>query len=299
MQTNTHYKHLLNELDDAIYFVDVDRQITFWNKAAERLTGFSAEEVIGSRCSDNILIHVDDQGNNLCKGMCPLADSIQTGDGHEAIVYLHHKDGHRIPVRIRTTASYNSAGEITGGIEVFRDERDPVAALGRWKSKRDLSFYDDLTGLPNERLLNRFIEERMVDLNRYGWSFGVVWMDLDGFSWMNETLGRDTGDAVLQLVGRTLMAVTRLNDLSGRIGDDEFLAVLSDAGQSDLLMAANRFRLLIQFSILPGDNPLSATISAGATIAIPGESPQDLLARAKRLSAESKAKGGNQVTEPG
>ena len=67
------YERIFENLNDGLYFVNKDRIITYWNKAAERITGFTAAEVMGRTCSDHILTHVDDDGRSLCAGMCPLA----------------------------------------------------------------------------------------------------------------------------------------------------------------------------------------------------------------------------------
>ena len=71
------YRQIIDLIDVGVYFVDPERTITYWNKGAEAITGFSSEEVMGRCCSDNILTHVNDQGNNLCLGICPLEMSIQ------------------------------------------------------------------------------------------------------------------------------------------------------------------------------------------------------------------------------
>ncbi len=67
------YADLIENIYDEMYFVDTDRKITYWNKAASRITGFKADEVKGKSCSDNVLIHIDGKGENLCEGTCPLA----------------------------------------------------------------------------------------------------------------------------------------------------------------------------------------------------------------------------------
>ncbi len=73
------YHAILDNLYDGVYFVDRERKITYWNKGAERITGYSAGEVIGIRCSDNILMHVDTRGTLLCKDLCPLAATLLDG----------------------------------------------------------------------------------------------------------------------------------------------------------------------------------------------------------------------------
>ena len=83
------YRTLIDNLYDGVYYVDKKRTIQYWNKAAEKITGFKSQQVVGKRCSDNILTHVDSEGNSLCQGMCPLAETISDGLPREAEVYLH------------------------------------------------------------------------------------------------------------------------------------------------------------------------------------------------------------------
>jgi len=95
------YQDLLDQISDGVYFVTLDRRITYWNGGAERITGYGAHEVLGHRCSEGILRHVDDTGQQLCLHGCPLAAVMKDGRPREAHLYLHHKDGHRVPVTVR------------------------------------------------------------------------------------------------------------------------------------------------------------------------------------------------------
>src|SRR5450631_1151178 len=96
------YKLLLDDLYDGVYFVDTERRILYWNHAAEGLTGFAASEVVGRRCSDNVLCHVDESGHSLCLNDCPLSRSMQSGTRGKADAYLRCRDGHRLAVSVRT-----------------------------------------------------------------------------------------------------------------------------------------------------------------------------------------------------
>ena len=114
--------YLLGAMTEAVYAVDRDRRITYWNAAAEQLTGYSAAEVVGRRCQDNLLNHVDEAGNQLCKDGCPLQATVEDGQTREALVFLQHRAGHRLPVAVRA-APLRSAGEtIIGAVEVFHDD---------------------------------------------------------------------------------------------------------------------------------------------------------------------------------
>ncbi len=115
---------ILNTLPDGAYITDVDRNILFWNAAAERISGWKASEVAGHSCNDNILVHVDKDGNELCgKERCPLHRSIVTGQASKdpLLVYAKHRSGERIPVEVSVSPLRNSKGVIVGGIELFRD----------------------------------------------------------------------------------------------------------------------------------------------------------------------------------
>ena len=103
------YKTIINNIYDGLYLVDRTRKITFWNSAAERITGFSSAEVVGRRCLDNILVHVDGQGCELCKNACPLAATMKDGVAREADIFLQHKSGYRVPITVRVTPLKDAA----------------------------------------------------------------------------------------------------------------------------------------------------------------------------------------------
>lgn len=112
---------ILNSIFDGIYVVDKKRRIIFWNRGAEEITGYRADEVMGRRCSDDILNHIDENGVLLCRNACPLARSLNTGQEVRAKVYPFHKDGRRFPTRTHIAPIRNSEGKVVAAIEVFRD----------------------------------------------------------------------------------------------------------------------------------------------------------------------------------
>ncbi|MDX9820552.1 MAG: adenylate/guanylate cyclase domain-containing protein [Syntrophales bacterium] len=118
---DTQLAAVLDSLYDGVYIVDRRRRILFWNRGAEKITGFSAAEVAGRRCADNILNHIDADGNLLCRGACPLLKAMQTGREIEAKVYPFQKSGRRIPTLTHVAPIRDETGKIIAGIEVFRD----------------------------------------------------------------------------------------------------------------------------------------------------------------------------------
>lgn len=125
---------ILHALPDGAYITDVDRNILFWNAAAERIAGWTAAEVIGHSCNDNILVHVDKDGHELCgKEHCPLHRSIVTGQPSREplLVYAKHRSGERIPVEVSVSPIFAAGGEVVGGIELFRDLTESMQDLER------------------------------------------------------------------------------------------------------------------------------------------------------------------------
>lgn len=125
---------ILDSLNDGIYTTDRDRRIAYWSRSAERITGWRADEIIGRYCYDNLLCHVDKDNHLLCGNeYCPLHRSIITGQSSAMpiIVFAQAKDGRRIPLQVSVAPIRNSAGEIVGGVEIFRDLTDYIEDLER------------------------------------------------------------------------------------------------------------------------------------------------------------------------
>jgi diguanylate cyclase (GGDEF)-like protein/PAS domain S-box-containing protein len=291
------YKRLLDNLYDGVYFVNQHREIVYWNKGAERITGYAESEVLGSHCWDNILMHVDDQGNHLCKQGCPLLKVISSGIPEKAEVYLYHKEGHRVPVLVRATPFIDAKGKIVGAVEIFSDNTDKITALQLVEDLQRKVFLDPLTNLANRRYVEMNLQGKSDEMSRYGWQFGVIMMDIDHFKDVNDRYGHDSGDEALKMVARTLLHSSRSSDLVGRWGGEEFIAIITNTNKQKMHAIAERYRSLVEQSGLPlGDTTLSLTISVGATMAAHGESLESVVKMADKLLYESKAAGRNRVT---
>ena len=289
------YQDLLDQISDGVYFVDRDRRITYWNGGAQRITGYGAEEVLGQSCSEGILRHVNDAGGQLCLNGCPLAEVMKDGKPREAHVYLHHKDGHRIPVNVRGQALLDPAGLIVGSVEVFSTRvANPYA--GQRRVRKDDSL-DPVTGLPPRRSGELYLQALMRAVSEQAGTLGVLYIDADHFKDVNDTFGHKTGDDVLRMVGQSLANGLRRGDLPVRWGGEEFLALLPGTDLAGLHAAAERVRMLSENSwIQKGDKQVRVTVSVGATMAIPAETPDALVDRADRLMYASKKGGRNRVT---
>ena len=294
---NVQLADVLENLHDGLYFTDTHRVITFWNHAAERITGYTAAEVLGRSCAANILVHVDTDGRSLCRGLCPLALTMADSVGREAEVFLRHKDGHRVPVLVRTGPLKDRQGQVVGGIELFTDLSNILANNSRVRELEQLALLDNLTQLANRTYLLREIEARFEEMRRYGIPFGLLFMDIDFFKRFNDTYGHDVGDAVLKLVANTFTANSRAFDVYGRWGGEEFVGVIRSIDAEDLAALGNRMRVLVNQSFLMHDEArLGVSISLGATVAHPDDTAESLIKRADQLLYQSKKEGRNRLT---
>jgi diguanylate cyclase (GGDEF)-like protein/PAS domain S-box-containing protein len=289
------YRELLDNLADGVYFTDREGRVIYWNKGAGRLSGYTQSEVIGKRCRDNILMHVDASGATLCTSACPLQKAIQDGQVHEADIFLHHKGGSRLPVHVRVAPLKDDSGKIVGAVEVFSDNTSRAQIAERLVQMEQLALLDTLTGLPNRRYLETQIHSRLEEMRRAGMRFGVLFMDIDNFKKINDTFGHEVGDRVLRMVSGTLNANSRFFDAVGRWGGEEFIAVICNIDHNTLKEIAERFRILVAKSALTDRDSLSVTISIGGTLAASEDTTQSIVSRADTNLYRAKNAGRNRV----
>lgn len=291
------FEDLIENLFDGVYYVDGERTITYWNAAAERITGYARADVLGKPCAANILRHIDEAGTELCQNGCPLAATLEDGQSREINVYLHHNQGHRLPVAVRVSPVRDASGAIVGAAEVFTENAELHQVLKDLEALRFKASRDELTGAGNRRAAEISLKTRFFELHQFGTPFGLVFLDIDHFKRINDAHGHAVGDQVLHLAANTLAAALRHGDLLARWGGEEFLVVLADVDAAVLARVAERLRVFIERSFLMIDGEkLSFTASLGATLALPEDSPESLVQRADALMYRAKEAGRNRVT---
>jgi PAS domain S-box-containing protein len=125
---------ILESLSDGVYVCDLERRITYWGPSAERITGWKTEDVVGRKCHEDVLCHIDKDGHRLCgEEYCPLHRSMITGSVTHVpvIVFAQGKDGRRIPMQVTAAPILDATGRITGGVETFRDVTPMLVDLQR------------------------------------------------------------------------------------------------------------------------------------------------------------------------
>lgn len=291
------YENLLDHLHDGVYFVDPTRKILYWNDGAERITGYSREEMVGRYCPDNILQHTDSIGRALCLVGCPLTRAIHEGVSREEEVFLRHKDGHRVPVLTKASPVRNAEGRVIGAVELFSDNSRKMEAISKAEILERQAMVDVLTGLGNRRYCDDMLEGMLKAASRNGKAFGVLMMDLDRFKDVNDRYGHDTGDDVLRMVGKTISSNMRGFDYVGRWGGEEFMGLVAETDEEGLFYVADRCRVLVEKSYLMRDGKkVSVTLSVGAALYRPTDNATTIVKRADQMLYISKEKGRNRVT---
>ncbi len=292
------YREILDNLYDGVYFVDRDRVVSYWNKGAERISGYSAEQMIGHSCRDHLLNHVNAAGAPLCQGHCPLAACMSDGLPREAEVFLHHVDGHRVPVLVRGAPLRDSSGEIVGAVETF--SRDTAARTMRTEVRelRRSTQRDALTGVGSRGFTEGRLRAVVAEYQGREPAAGLLFGDIDNFKGFNDTYGHEVGDQVLRMVATTLAGAVRSSDVVGRWGGEEFIVLAHEmSSEADVAALGEKLRALVEASRLDlGEERATVTVSLGATLLQPGDSPESLVRRADQLMYASKEAGRNRVT---
>ena len=121
-RTDTALSKILNSLSEGTYIVTPDREVIFWNKGAEAITGYSPAEICGLKCRDTRLHHYDMEGNLLCEsGECPAVVAFQKSEHIKSKIYVVHKSGQRIPVSTHISPITDKVGNLIAIIEIFTD----------------------------------------------------------------------------------------------------------------------------------------------------------------------------------
>jgi diguanylate cyclase (GGDEF)-like protein/PAS domain S-box-containing protein len=221
---------LLDKAQDAIIVRDMEGQIQFWNKSAERLYGWTAEEVVGRRGEG--LFNVEAQGYKDV-----MLKITELGEWVGELVE-QRKDGSSIVIEGRWTLVRDDKGRPQSILAIKTDITQRKSAE---KAIQHLAFYDALTGLPNRQLLMDRLGKALAHSARNRHCGALLFIDLDDFKTLNDTLGHDLGDLLLRQVAQRMISCVRRSDSVGRLGGDEFVVMLDELNEN-LAEAANEAR---------------------------------------------------------
>ncbi|MDK2946453.1 MAG: hypothetical protein PWQ85_1233 [Geotoga sp.] len=232
---------ILNNINSGVYALDNKRNILFWNKKAEDITGFYSDEVIGKSCKDNILEHINEAGRNLCHHGCPVSSTLADGRERETQVFLHHKEGHRIPVSVKVFPVYDDGNMIEGAIEIFDDLREKEKFLEEIKKYKEIAYMDSGTGIPNKKYLEDNLTRIINESQKFNYGTGILLIEVQNIPKINDEHGIETGDRVIKMIAKNLNANTRNSDLTGRLEGNKFLSIVRFVEKDQLKMIAEKY----------------------------------------------------------
>jgi diguanylate cyclase (GGDEF)-like protein/PAS domain S-box-containing protein len=279
------------ESHSGMFVTDSKNCILRVNKAFSRISGYSAEEVIGQ--SPNLLSS-GRKDKELYRWMWY---SINATDAWEGEVSYRHKSGDIYPGYLAITAVKDANGMVSNYVATFKDITISKAASAEIES---LAYYDPLTALPNRRLLLDRLGQALAASARSSRCGALLFLDLDDFKTLNDTLGHEAGDKHLQYVATRLTGCIREEDTVARLGGDEFVVVLEGLSEKEIEAAAQTQEVAEKIkaaTIQPdqlGANKYHSTFSIGATI-FNGhkEASEELLKQADIAMYQAKAAGSN------
>ena len=276
---------ITSSLGEGVLALDERGVVTFANPAAEELLGWERGELVGQQ----IAHAVDPEG--LVGEQWVHLPSLRSGETvrrDEQVVT--RRDG--TPLDVALTASPVTREEqVVGAVVVLRDVRERKALQQQLVHQ---AFHDPLTGLPNRALFLDRLEHARARSTREGVTQAVLFVDVDRFKLVNDSLGHRMGDQVLRTVAARLVGVLRPSDTVARFGGDEFTVLLeqvSSAAEAGLI--AERVLRELRVPIPAGGRDVVVTASIGIAVAEPGNAPGDLLAAADIAMYQAKGGGKN------
>ncbi|MES2536808.1 MAG: EAL domain-containing protein [Pseudomonadota bacterium] len=282
---------LLDNVRDAIIVRGLDYRILFWNRGAERLYGWSSEEAVGRLIND--LFDTSGPGVEEITGQV-----LEHGEWTGEVTQLK-KNGEAMMVEAHMTLVKDVYGVPNSILSITNDITQRNAAQAKIQN---LAFYDPLTQLPNRLLLMERLQHAMSISARTRKMGALLFIDLDNFKTLNDTLGHDKGDLLLQQVGLRLAACVRESDTVARLGGDEFVVMLEELSENAQEAAAQTEtvgeKILTTFNQpfqLAGHGHFS-TPSIGVTLfSGQSNSVDELLKRADLAMYQAKAEGRNAI----
>ena len=207
------------ESQEGVLITDANSVILRVNRAFTNITGYTAEEVIGK--NPRIL----SSGRQDANFYAAMWESLRNTGAWDGEIWNRRKSGEIYPEYLALTAVKDPHGIVTNYVATLTDITVSKAAADEI---RHLAFYDSLTRLPNRRLLLDRLKQALASSARSGWSGAVLFIDLDNFKTLNDTLGHDIGDMLLQQVAQRLENCVREGDTVARLGGDEFVVMLEE-----------------------------------------------------------------------
>ena len=288
---NERARMTLESIGDAVLSTDGRWHVKFVNPIAEKLLGWTSVEAVGRHVSEVFQV-LDGTSRE------PLAPQMERAiqSGHTIILppdcVLVRRDGQELHIEDSAAPIRDLRGEFAGMVVVFHDIS---AARAIAQKMFHLAEHDVLTSLPNRALLNDRLEHGITLARRHGRQMAILFIDLDHFKHINDTVGHLVGDQILKAVARRIGPCIRNSDTVSRLGGDEFIVLLSEINRAeDARLIAEKIRLTVMEPYTIDGHFLHLTASIGVSVyPNDGEDATALIQYADTAMYHAKEKGRN------
>ncbi len=272
---NRQNRLILDSAGEGIYGLDTEGKTTFVNPAATAMTGFDPEDMIG-KSQHEVVHHSRPDGTPYPEEECPIHAALRDGQVHHVDDEVFwRKDGTSFPVEY-TSTPIREDGEVVGAVVTFTDVTERKALKERLEYQ---AFHDPLTDLPNRQLFVDRLGHALRRTSRQQNRVAVLFMDLDGFKVVNDSLGHEQGDKLLVAVTEHLRGCLRPEDTLARFGGDEFIVLLEEVeGADDALRVTQRITEEFRGPFVLEGRELFVRLSIGVALGdAHTKSPEELL----------------------
>jgi diguanylate cyclase (GGDEF)-like protein/PAS domain S-box-containing protein len=279
----------LNSIGDAVLSTDISGNVTYLNVVAEHMTGWSRKEAVGHPLGDVFQI-IDGATHKPSPNPMALAIQQNRAVGLTANCILVRRDGYECAIEDSAAPIHDRDGQVTGAVIVFHDVSMARAMV---LEMSHLAQHDVLTDLPNRLLLKDRLTQAISLARRNHNQLAVLFLDLDGFKHINDSLGHAIGDRLLQSVATRLLACVRKSDTVSRQGGDEFVILLPEVTHAaDAAISAEKMITEIKKTHSIGEHRLHVTVSIGlSTYPDNGEDAETLIKNADTAMYHAKQYG--------
>lgn len=279
----------LDSIGDAVVSTDLAGNVTYLNPVAEAMTGWSGTEASGRPLREIVRI-IDADSREPVPDPLSMAMQQDATVGLGANCLLVRRDGHESAIEDTASPIHDRQGRVSGAVIVFHDVG---AARAMSQRMSHLAQHDPLTGLPNRLLLMDRLERAIATARRHDGALAVLFLDVDRFKQINDTLGHATGDKVLQSIAARMVACVRGSDTVSRQGGDEFVVLLSEvACAEDAAFGADKLLAAIAMPHRMDGRNLHVTASVGiAVYPADGTDAEALVNKADLALLSAKAAG--------
>ena len=284
----------LNLIGEGILRTDADGNVTYLNRFAEKVTGWSRAEARGRPFADVLRLIDNISGASLDDALAIALQADKTASGMTSSINctLVRRDGEEFGIESRVAIIHDQDGNAVGAVVAFRDVS--AARVASLEMSR-VAQHDVLTNLPNRALFNDRLSQAISLAERQSKQLAVLFVDLDQFKRINDSLGHSVGDRLLRSVARRLVACVRRTDTVSRLGGDEFLILLSQIEHSeDAAITARKILRAVAAPHVIDSKSLDVNVSiGGSTYPADAQNAETLVSYADVAMYEAKQQGRN------